>query len=191
MYKIIPYKLPFSRNLVNKTNKMILNLYTWKKLENQRKTEYDEIDRINKNKVNERARAIYLTAQETAFENSSYKKAEIICTICGCIADKKESEIGIVRERQYSKKYGVTNLSVIDNYKRNIMSDDICIKENKAAYYKLTNHSFTSSLCKLDNSCEDDMENFRRKLMINIINKEPEEIRSIVYKEYYFLKEQE
>jgi len=182
--------LPFSRNLVDKTNEMFSTLRTWRHLEAKRKTEYNEIDRINKNKLTERARAVFFAAQESAFENLSYRKAEIICLACGCIADKKASEIGIARERQYSKKYGVTNLSVIDNYKRNIMSNDACIKENKAAYYKLTNHSFTTLLCKSENSCEDTTENLRRKLMRDIIDKEPVEIRSLVYKEHGFLNEQ-
>jgi len=130
-----------------------------------RKEELEKRAELEKQR-NELAEITYREAIEWAENNIEYLKYEINCEICQAITYKKESEEAIKKEKQYANKYGVVNLSRIEDYKVGIIASDNLIKERSAEYRKLTKTKFNLSACgKTSINCEESLDNIKHKLV--------------------------
>jgi hypothetical protein len=94
-------------------------------------------------------------AYEKATEESEYVVLKASCSICSLSEGKREIEKAIADEKSYSNKYGVINLSKMDNYKQQIMQIDQIVAENKKEYKKQTGKAFNASQCKSKKMTED------------------------------------
>lgn len=135
-------------------------------LDKQIQKEESEKRTIIEGERQKKAEAIYRSAVEWASNNSEYKEPEITCEICQSLENKKEHEEAITKEKSYSRKYGVVNLSSIEESKVGIIRCDDLIREKSIEYRTITNTKFTSTSCsKIRLPCDELLENIKNGLV--------------------------
>ncbi|SNB46955.1 hypothetical protein [Geobacter sp. DSM 9736] len=132
------------------------------KLKKEKLERLAELERLRQQK----AEKAYREANDWAEQNPEYLKPELSCEVCQAMVDKKENEEAIKKEKQYSAKYGVVNLSRIEDLKINIIRCDDIIKEKTSEYKKLTGVRFNFSMCKqFHGNCDETLEKTKNKLV--------------------------
>ena len=84
-------------------------------------------------------------ALQYVLNDGEYKALQITCNILKSIEKKNNCEASINREKKYSNKYGVVNLTKLNNMKQSIMNCDATIALESKRYRELTGRSFNSS----------------------------------------------
>lgn len=136
------------------------------KLVDKLKKEEQENKEIAENKRQKEAEEKYIAANSWAENNIEYAKPKIVCEICQAVNTKKEYEEYIKKEKQYASKYGVVNLSTIEEFKVGIIGCDNLIREKNVEYKNITGNKFNFSACNNINlSCSDGLDNIKVKLI--------------------------
>ncbi len=165
----IPRKLPFSKELIDDLNLKIeaMNQNIRQVNANMKTLIQDaHAKEEQKGKWEQEGREKYYQLEDKVANDKEYRIISLLCELCEAKRQKKDYESKLKEEQKYSERYGVVNLSKMEQYKQGIMRADTAMRTDAPLFQTATHRQFTTDECKtISEPYKDHLDKSTQKIM--------------------------